>query len=272
MNPIKLMNLKPGLCAAIVCLVACAGSPRLLAEDPLAAAARQVFTEKQDSVVWLSAVAKIAFSAEGGRESISVPEQEIKVEALGTLIDPSGLVVTSLSQIDPARKFSGRELRRGSSSIKVEAVATLKEFKVIMPDGTEIPGEIIMKDPDLDLAFIRIKTASKEAKGVVFRAVDLKNSAPGAVRMEEVLNRAPVVTRGRVSMVTKKPREFLRVSGGLPGCPTFLVDGKLLGITVTRSVRNKNPADVIIPAADVLEIADQAKSAKPAEKGDTKAK
>ena len=196
MNPIKLMNLKPGLCAAIVCLVACAGSPRLLAEDPLAAAARQVFTEKQDSVVWLSAVAKIAFSAEGGRESISVPEQEIKVEALGTLIDPSGLVVTSLSQIDPARKFSGRELRRGSSSIKVEAVATLKEFKVIMPDGTEIPGEIIMKDPDLDLAFIRIKTASKEAKGVVFRAVDLKNSAPGAVldevvtlsRMDEVLN------------------------------------------------------------------------------------
>lgn len=280
MNLIKLMNLKPGLCAAIVCLVACAGSPRLLAEDPLAAAARQVFTEKQDSVVWLSAVAKIAFSAEGGRESISVPEQEIKVEALGTLIDPSGLVVTSLSQIDPARKFSGRELRRGSSTIKVEAVATLKEFKVIMPDGTEIPGEIIMKDPDLDLAFIRIKTASKEAKGVVFRAVDLKNSAPGAVldevvtlsRMDEVLNRAPVVTRGRVSMVTKKPREFLRVSGGLPGCPTFLVDGKLLGITVTRSVRNKNPADVIIPAADVLEIADQAKSAKPAEKGDTKAK
>ena len=62
------------------------------------------------------------------------------------------------------------------------------------------------------------------------------------------------------------------MSGGLPGCPTFLVDGKLLGITVTRSVRNKNPADVIIPAADVLEIADQAKSAKPAEKGDTKAK
>jgi hypothetical protein len=190
------------------------------------------------------------------------------------------LVVAALSQVDPARRFSGRELRRPSGNIKLEAVATLKEFKVIMPDGTEIPSEIIMKDSDLDLAFVRIKTASKEAKGIVFHAIDLKDNAPGKVlddvvtlsRMEEVLNRAPAVTRGQITTVTKKPREFLRVSGGAPGCPTFLVDGKVLGITVNRSVKNRNPAEVIIPAADVLEIGDQAKSAKPVEGKETKAK
>ncbi len=280
MNPTNLMNLKPGLCVVFVCLVSLAGTPELSAEDPLSTAARKVFSEKQDSVVWLSAVAKIAFSAEGGRDPINLPEQETKVEALGTLIDPSGLVVAALSQVDPARRFSGRELRRPSGNIKLEAVATLKEFKVIMPDGTEIPSEIVMKDTDLDLAFVRIKTASKEAKGIVFHAIDLKDSAPGKVldevvtlsRMEEVLNRAPAVTRGQITTVTKKPREFLRVSGGTLGCPTFLMDGRVLGITVNRSVKNKTPAEVIIPAADVLEIGDQAKTAKPVEGKETTTK
>lgn len=280
MSPTHPSHLKPALCAILVCLASLAVSPNLPADDALSAAARKVFTEKQDSVVWLSAVAKISFSAEGGRDPINLPDQETKVEALGTLIDPAGLVVAALSQVDPARKFSGRELRRASGNIKLEAVATLKEFKVIMPDGTEIPGEIVMKDTDLDLAFVRIKTTSKEAKGVVFHTIDLKNSAPGSVldevvtlsRMDEVLNRAPAVTRGQVSMVTKKPREFLCVSGGSQGCPTFLLDGKLLGITVIRSVRNKSPAEVIIPAADVLEIAEQAKGGKPTQEGEAKAK
>jgi hypothetical protein len=281
MNPTKLMNLKPRLCAIFLCLVSVAVPPNLLADDSLSAAAQKIFAEKQESIVWLSAVAKIAFSAEGGgRDAVNLPEQQQKVEALGTLIDPSGLVVAALSQVDPARRLSGREFRRPSGNIKLDAVATFKEFKVIMPDGTEIPAQIVMKDTDLDLAFVRIKTASKEAKGIVFHAVDLKDSAPGKVldevvtlsRTEEVLNRAPGVTRGQITTVTKKPREFLRVSGGTPGCPTFLMDGKILGITVYRSVKNKTPAEVIIPAGDVLEISDQAKSAKPAEEKETKAK
>jgi hypothetical protein len=37
-------------------------------------------------------------------------------------------------------------------------------------------------------------------------------------------------------------------------------------------VKNKTPAEVIIPAADVLEIGDQAKTAKPVEEKETKAK
>jgi S1-C subfamily serine protease len=264
------MSLKSKLCAAIAGLLVAAGANTLPAEDSLSTAARKVFKEKQDSIVWLSAVAKIAISAEGARGSSGTQEQEAKVEALGTLIDPSGLVVTSLSRVDPAVRFGGREMRRGSSLVRVEASSTFKEFKVVMPDGTEIPAEIVMKDTDLDLAFIRIKTASKEAKGVAFHAIDLKDSASGNVldevvtlsRMDEVLNRAPTITRGQISMVTKKPREFLRASGGSAGCPTFLMDGKLLGISVTHTVRNRGSVEVIIPAADVLEIAEQAKAAK----------
>lgn len=263
----------PFLFICCACLLSDANS--IGAQDPLSANAKKIFTDRQDSVVWVSAVAKLSFSAEGGKDlPFNPPDQENKVEALATIIDPSGLLVTALSQVDPARNLSGREFRMGNSMVKIEAVANLKDFKAVMADGTEIPAEIVMKDADLDLAFIRVKTASKEARGVTFPALDLKDSAPGSVmdevvtlgRMDEVLNRAATVSRGQINTVTKKPREFLRAAGVTVGCPTFLQNGKLLGIGVTRSVKNKNPAIVVIPAADVLEIAEQARTAKPTEK------
>lgn len=248
--------------------------PALRAADEATIAAKKIFAEKQDSVVWVSAVAKVSFSADGAKDlPVNLPDQEQKVEALATIIDSSGLLVAALSQVDPARNVTGREFRMGGSTVKIEAAATLKEFKVVMPDGAEIPAEIVMKDADLDLAFIRIKTTSKEAKGVTFKALDLKDGAPGNVaedvitlwRMDEVLNRVPSVARGQVTAVTKKPREFLRATGATQGCPTFAVNGKLVGIGVTRSIKTKPPQVVIMPAADVLEIAEQAKTAKPVE-------
>ncbi|MBI5384498.1 MAG: trypsin-like peptidase domain-containing protein [Verrucomicrobia bacterium] len=251
------------------------------ADDALTAAAKKIFTEHQDSVIWVSAVAKVTVTAEGAKDlPFAPPDQENKVEALGTVVDASGLVVAALGQLDPSRNMGGREFRYGGSTIKIDATATIKDVKVTMADGTEIPAELVMKDADLDLAFIRVKTASKEAKGVAFKALDLKNGGRGGVldevitlgRVDEVLNRVATVTRGHITGATKKPREFLRVQGAAQGCPTFLPDGKVLGIASVRSVKNKGSQVVVIPAADVLEIAEQAKAAKPAAEKESPAK
>ena len=136
---------------------------------------------------------------------------------------------------------------------------------------SEIPADVLMRDTDLDLAFLRIKAGSKESKGVEFKAVDLKDAATANVgddvvsisRMDEVLNRVGSVSRGQVMSITRKPREFMRVTGSSLGCPTFSMDGKLVGIAVSRFVRGKPSHNVVIPAADVLEIALQAREAKP---------
>jgi S1-C subfamily serine protease len=241
--------------------------------EETAAAAKKIFSDQQDSVVWLSAVAKISYNAEGAKDSpVNIPDRESKVESLGTIIDPSGMVVTALSNVDPARDISGREYRTSGGTVKIEATANLKEVKIIMPDGTEIPAELVMRDVDLDLAFIKPKPGSKESKGVVFKALDLKNSTAAEVtddaitlsRTDEVLNRAASVTRGQIISVTKKPREFLRATGASVGCPTFSSDGKVIGITVNRSVRGRSSHPVLLPATDVLEIAEQARQAKPA--------
>jgi len=266
---------------AIAVLTVALALPVAAADAALTAAARKVFEEKQDCVLWVSAVAKTTFTSEGSGEGRNFPDQENKVEALGTVIDASGLVVTSLSQIDPARMVAGRQVR----GMKIDAVSTLKEVKVTLGDGTEIPAEVVMKDVDLDLAFVRIKMDSKEAKGITLKSVDLKNSGTGVMmdstititRMDEVLNRVAAVNTGEINMITKKPRVFLRAGGGMGGCPTFLADGKLLGITTARLVKNRNPVGVILPASDVLEIAEQAKNAKaeeakPAESKPTEAK
>ena len=243
------------------------------AADEMNVAAKKIYNEKKDSVVMVSAIAKLSFTGSGASDApVNIPDKESKVEALGTIVDASGLIVTVLEQIDPSRSISGRTVPTAKGPVKIEASSTIKEVKVIMADGTEIPAEIVMKDADLDLAFIRIKTDSKEAKGLTFQAVDLKSSGKGDVmdeivtlaRTDEGMNRAPVVMRGQINMITKTPRTFLRGGGATAGCPTFLADGKLLGITTGHSMPGKNAsAAVIIPAADVLEIAEQAKNAKP---------
>lgn len=236
-------------------------------------AAKKIFADKQESVVWLTAVAKISYSADGARDTgFNLPDREQKSEALGTIIDAGGMVVTALSNIDPSRDVSGREIRTRDGTVKIEANAILKEVKIVLADGTEIPAELVMRDADLDLAFIKPKPGAKEARGVVYQSVDLKHSAPGAVtedaitlsRTDEVLNRTASVTRGQIMSITKKPREFLRATGTSLGCPTFASDGRLIGIAVNRSVRGKSSHTVIIPAADVQEIAEQARAVKPA--------
>lgn len=242
------------------------------AQDSLAAQARKVFADRQDSVVWISVVAKISMQAEGAKEAVNIPDREQKAETLGTILDASGFIVTALSSIDPTRELSGREVRTRDGTVKIEASATLKEVRITMPDGTEIPADVLMRDTDLDLAFLRVKAGSKESKGVEFKAVDLKSAAAVNVgddvvsisRMDDVLNRVGSVSRGQVTSITKKPREFMRVTGSSLGCPTFSMDGRLVGIAVTRFVRGKSSHVVVIPAADVLEIAEQARDAKPA--------
>ncbi|MGC8988745.1 MAG: hypothetical protein ACP5MD_01350 [Verrucomicrobiia bacterium] len=54
----------------------------------------------------------------------------------------------------------------------------------------------------------------------------------------------------------------------MTGCPTFALDGKVLGIAVNRFMKDKNTVTVVLPASDVLEIAEQARNAKPISSGD----
>ena len=264
------MNIKSFLLAgAVLALGFTPFNSSSAADNP--AAAKKILADHQDSVVWVSAVCKISFTAESTSDkAMNIPDQEKKFEALGTVITSDGLIVAALSPLDPSREISGREVSVRGERVKLDASVTIKEMRVIMPDGTEVPADIVMKDVDLDLAFIRVKADSKEAKSVTFKPVDIKNNAKVEMsddvvslsRTDEVLNRQPSVMRGQVISLIQKPREFIRASTTSLGAPTFTTDGKLVGIGVNRSMRNSGSAAVLIPASDITELADQAKSAK----------
>ena len=237
--------------------------------DPSIVAARKILAERQDSVLWISAVCKISFTTEGATDQpMNIPEQERKVEALGTVLGTNGFMVTALSAIDPSRELTGREIPTASGRIRLEASSVLKEVHIIMPDGAEVPAEVIMKDVDLDLAFLLAKSDSKEFKAAVFEPVNLNDDAKVAIadevvsisRADEILSRQPAVYNGQVNVMVKKPREFIRISSASLGAPTFNLDGKVVGIGVVRRMAEKNSVAVLIPAADVEEIAEQARA------------
>lgn len=259
---------------ALAVLLACATAAR--ADEDLTKAARKIFAEHQDSVVWVTAIAKLSVKTIGGTGR-NIPDQERRVETPGTIIDSSGMILASLSVVDPSSSMDGQEFPSPGGPVKVSASAKITDVKIIMPDGTEIPADIVMKDTDLDLAFLRIRKDSPEARDVKFKAIDLKDHIEGHVldevialgRTGETFGRQPSVITSLVTAETRKPRHFMRVPTDTIGGPVFVASGKLVGITILRRARSENQAGAVgmapalLPAADILPIAEQALKAQP---------
>jgi Trypsin-like peptidase domain len=253
----------------------------LAASGELKAAAQKLSDAHRDSIVWLSVIAKTSMTTEGDapqqlKAALQAQDKETKSEAIGTVVDPSGLVVTSLASIDKGSVVDGKTINTPMGPIKLKSNTEIKEVKVIMPDGTELPGDLVMKDVDLGLGFVKVRTDSKEAQGVTFQSINLADSARGAMlddciglgRLDENLNREASIITTEITGITTKPRTFYRVMTDATGCPIFLSTGKLLGISVMRQPRSDlgdgsmQMTPVVLPAADVAKVAEQAKSAK----------
>jgi hypothetical protein len=167
--------------------------------------------------------------------------------------------------------------RKLSDDYKVEV--EVSDIKVLLEDGTELNSEIVLRDRDLDLAFIRPKT--KPASPMVF--VDLTKSGPAQVlepvvslnRLNKAASRAYAASIERISAVIAKPRTFYIPDSGMSattmGSPAFLSDGKVLGVFVMRAVSaaggsggnlRQNLTSIILPADDILKAAKQAPEAK----------
>ena len=65
---------------------------------------RNLLKENANCVTWVSVTVKLEISA-GGR---SLPPQEQKLEALGTVIAKDGLTVLSLNKVDPTANILSR--------------------------------------------------------------------------------------------------------------------------------------------------------------------
>jgi len=254
---------------ALACLLAIpAVSSRA---DELADTGRDIFKKNQHAVVTVEAVQKMSYTAPGRASS----SQESKQDLTGTVVDPSGLTVLALSACDPAEMYR-RTMGENYNRYKVET--EVSDLKILLDDGTEMPAEIVLRDKDLDLAFIRPKT--KPASPMA--AIDLNKSASAQIleqvitlnRLSRAAGRAYAASVERISAVIQKPRTFY-IPDASPtstalGSPAFSLNGNILGVVVLRTVnssggensRENLSISIILPAAEIQKAAVQAPEAK----------
>jgi len=170
-----------------------------------------------------------------------------------------------------------RMLTQQGSQNKLEIEVT--DMQILQADGTELAAEIVLRDKDQDLAFIRPKT--KPASPMA--AVDLAKASPAQVldqvvtlnRLNSAAGRAHAASVERISAVIQKPRTFYipdsTMTSTTLGSPAFALDGNIVGVVVMRAVmsgaganRNvrENLSAIILPAEDILKAAKQAPEAK----------
>jgi S1-C subfamily serine protease len=233
----------------------------------LAEKGREIFNKNQQAVVTVQVVLKITAS---GKSS------ETRQDLTGTVVDPSGLTVLALSACDPSEMYQ-RMMAEQGAQYKLDIEVT--DLRILQADGTELPAEIVLRDKDLDLAFIR----PKAKLGSPMPAVDLSKSAPVQLldevitlnRLNSAAGRAYAASVERISAVIQKPRTFYIPDSTMTtttlGSPAFSLDGKVVGLLVMRAINSKggngrnlrdSMTSIILPAEDVLKGAKQAPEAK----------
>ncbi|MGH9312656.1 MAG: trypsin-like peptidase domain-containing protein [Vicinamibacterales bacterium] len=241
------------------------------------AAARDIIKKWQYTVVNVRIVLKTRM-AMGGREMQATEET---VDAVATVIEPDGLAVMSLSTLNPAGMMSRIMGQAGGGEDKFQMTSEPTDLKIRLSDGREIPAKIVLRDEDLDLAFIR-PTAKPDTPFTSLALSDEGRPQPldpvvTISRLGRVGGWVPAASLQSIQAIIERPRRMYVISasdglGGGIGTPVFLLNGKLAGLLVLRSMSGNRPGmfsmmggseglgllPVILPAADVREVAKQA--------------
>ncbi len=233
--------------------------------------ARAIVDEYQSAVVTLSLVIEMSSSYSG-----QTNKRESKTTAVATIIDPSGLAVASLSSIDPTAL---QERFMQSDDMKMSS--KIIDAKIRQPQGTDIPVDVVLRDKDLDLAFVR----PKSPVATPFKFVDLSAGVPAKLldqvvsfsKLGQVAGFGTYASIDKVMAVITKPISYYVVEGSCGvGCPAFSADGKPIGVVVIRSQASSGGdtesmfgpmggmLTVILPCERIATGAAKAKTAKPA--------
>jgi Trypsin-like peptidase domain len=249
-------------------------SSAIAAQDDRAAA-REIVKRWQGAIVNVRVALKMRMSA-GGREMQSMDES---VETVGTVIDPSGLTVLSLGSLNPAAMLNKLMGSAGSGQERMEFGSEPTDVKLRLADGKELPARIVLRDEDLDLAFLRPTTKPDKPLVAINLADEGRPSLLDSVvilsRLGRVGGWTPSASLQTIGAIIEKPRTFFVIeTGGTSGTgtPAFTPAGKVVGLLTMRSVQTGRAGmfsmmggmeglgllPVILPAADVREIAQQA--------------
>ena len=219
--------------------------------DDVSDQGRAVFDRYKDAVVGVHVVLSMQM---GGQES----EEENWVHA--TIVDPTGLAVASLTQIDPSAFL---QMLGEDGDAPTSKVVSLK---MVLTDGTEVPAEVVLRDNDLDLVYLR----PLEAPAAPMAYVDPKQAATPQIldqvavmiKLGEVSRRAHSVFVERVEGVVEKPRPYYIVgehrAQSIVSSPVFSLDGRFVGVGAIRAIKSEKGPQmgeslliIVVPASEI---------------------
>ena len=242
--------------------------------DELSEKGREVFKKYRHSVVTVQIVVKSKFSMPG----MGGQANESRQDVTGTIISPSGLTVLSLAATDPGQMMQSVMSGMSDEDTKFKLETELSDIKLLLEDGTEVPAEVVLRDKDMDLAFVRPKAKlaseltpldlSKSGK------VDILDQVIALNRLGNAAGRAYAASVERIAAIVERPRLFYVPETSFTttalGAPAFTLDGKLIGLFVMRTLKGRsgsglgmmgmqpeNIAGIIIPAEDIQKAARQ---------------
>ena len=217
---------------ASLALLFTAFAPSIASADALKDSATKVFAERKTNVVRLTVTRKIS-------------EKDRVFEVTATSYDGKGTLVTALGRLEGGQKG---ELVR---------VAMFQE------DGSEVEGDLVLTDPKLDLAFIKLRLGEEGADAPVFPAavplasdkVALLDDLIGITRYGAGFQREASVALIEVAAIIETPRLLFLPSAGLPdGAAAFNTKGELVGMMARV---DRQP--VLVPAAAIQKLAETIK-------------
>ena len=246
-------------CAVVMTVVFCLTHQVHAQSTEDRAAARELVARHGGAVVILLGTAKLRINT-GGKE-VQNPDQRITTQV--TVLDTAGLGVMSLTALDPSELASAQLSRGRGAGGAVNVTAEATDLRYRLSDGREVPVRVVLRDKELDLAFLR----PVEKPAAPMTAIEAATVKPAAIDAVVVLQRLGEVTGWQatahfqsVQAVVEKPRTFYFLTGGSAGSPVFDTRGRFIGIVV-RLKSESDPANapfILLPGNDIREVAKQA--------------
>lgn len=244
------------ICCIFLPLVLILSAPTNAAAQSSAEQGRKVFERYKQAVVTVRVVIGVSY---GGRET------ENEQEANAAVIAPDGLAVLALSAIDPM------QLAEGYNMPANEMTTRIVSMHVILADGAEKPADVVLRDKELDLAFIRL--TEKPAEPLPFVSMEtpgqpnVLDEVVCIMQYGRVARRAHAVFMDRIEAVVEKPRLFYILGDHrarqVVCSPVFTLDGGFVGMGVMRLMTGASDSSpdnmmvIVVPAEQINAMLEQ---------------
>ncbi len=222
-------------------------------------------SERGDSVIQIEVVMNVKY---GGNDS------ERRTQGIGFFVDEEGMLLTTLSNIDPGSFYSRHSGQEEQLSTRIKSIT------YILPNGDEYSAGVVLRDPDLDLAILKPTEEIEEeitpftmSEGV---EAELLDSIYSVSRLGRLGRRTVGIMSGEVQAIIDRPRKMYiphsEIVTARPGAPVLTDDGDFLGIISmyaieggAKSLREGEEPYlvVIVPTADIQPVIDQAADLEP---------